>query len=229
MYPLVSIEYMEETERICSERSSGGKRLIIILITQPSIADGREILGQFNSIHYQSRQYCGIYAPGFSEFGFSEEYKDALKYRSVDNKEWWYSDKAFWEMIDQLEERIGWGFSGETEMLLLQSKEDGITALNFRNYVTLQITHGIRKGYCDSFPKLLTQIISASKRHTQLDDAMVDVLMHNINVKEIILDALRESVSGNIGKAAIKVATKAIADRSFYITPAVAAKRRKNK
>ena len=220
MYPLDTLENIENHEKLATEKNLGGTRLVILLVAQPSLPDGRDILAQFNSIHYQTQRHCGVYVPGFSVSPFPSEYNDSKPFDTIDNAKWWYSDKAFWETIELLENRIQWRCSGESEMIMLHSKTTGKSALDFTNYVSLQIAHGIRKGYYESFPRLFTQIISAAKRQNKSTDALLDVAKQNISIREVVLDA--------ISQLDVKVAAKALKDKAFYVTSAMSAKRRKN-
>ena len=80
--------------------------------------------------------------------------KDSSHYKKVAEiigRDWYFSNKTFVEFKNNLERRIKWEYSGETEILILQNNPGGTDPLNFSNYVAIDVNKGLREGYIDSF------------------------------------------------------------------------------
>ncbi len=187
--------------------SNLSQHVIIILLVKPSDANSAELISQFNYYHFASRTYCAIYAPGYSIEPFPQNY-DSQKTAHVDGNDWYYSDRCFAEFVDQLENRTKWQYCGEPEILILQSGTGSHSALNFSNYVSLDIMKGIREGYIDSPQRMIQELLNAARTE--------------VEAKSVLAQAKRLSIS-EIAKAAIESASpipkpikEIIKDRLFY-------------
>ena len=70
------------------------------------------------------------------------------------------------EFKNNLERRIKWEYSGETEILILQNNPGGIDPLNSSNYVAIDVNKGLREGYIDSFQRFMESLIRKFKKHS---------------------------------------------------------------
>jgi hypothetical protein len=94
--------------------------LVIILFCNPSTPFARdELLPSLNYFHKRSKQYINIFCCGFGAFGSESDYPDMEKVGKVDGNDWFYSDEAFVNVVEEFEARTKWKYSGENELLLL--------------------------------------------------------------------------------------------------------------
>lgn len=169
------------------ERGVENKKIVVLLFARPTET---QILQEFEYIHYNSKNYCSIYAIGYTN-DFDKQKSNT--YRKVDvnmNCDWFYSTKAFVEFKDKLEQRIKWEYSGGTEILVLQNNPGKPNSLDFQNYVAIDVNKGIREGYIDSFQSFMESLIRSAKSKVTAKEAIKDVRNSKIKIKEIIVGAI---------------------------------------
>ncbi len=156
---MIAASTYEEIER--REKEIPNMELVVFLFARTTETD---ILREFEYIHYSAGNYCSIYAIGFTD---DEDRGKEKPYRKVDevhmDRNWYFSMKAFNEFKEKLQGRIRWEYSGETEILVLQNNPGQRDALNFQNYVAININKGIREHYIDSFQQFMESLIRSSK------------------------------------------------------------------
>ena len=191
MYAVNTYEQIQTNERIINEN-----HIIILMFVRPNEADSDTIIKSFNYLHHNSSKYCSIYAVGYTNDESSFRYYDTVK--GVNCGDWYYSDEAFVEFKNKLEDRIKWRYSGENELIILQSNIDNPSnILNFQNYVAVNISQGIRMEYIESYSNFMENLIRQSKEE--------------VNSKKAVDKAVRFSAN--------KIATLAIEESKQIPTP----------
>ncbi len=175
----------EEIERI--ERQVENMEIVVFLFARPKEDN---ILKEFEYIHYNSKEYCSIYAIGYTnDFTKAED----RTYRKVDamlRQDWYFSMKVFTEFKEKLQDRIRWNYSGGAEILVLQNNPGQRNVLNFQNYVAIDVNKGIREGYIDSFENFMESLIRSSKRWVTAKEAISDIRNAKISIKGILADTI---------------------------------------
>lgn len=198
----------EEIESI--ERSVENKELVIFLFVKPTNNASKEIINEFEYIHYNSGKYCSIYAIGYTNNTDKPLDSSYREIETVCNSRWYFSNKMYVDFKERLERRIKWLYSGEIEVLILQNNPGSRSSLNFSNYVAINISNGIREGYIDSFQQFMEALIRSSKKNVTAKEAISDVANYRISVKDIIVGAINDCKKI---PAPIK---SIISDRLFY-------------
>lgn len=120
-----------KTVRVEETRDS---KLIGILFAHPNSPLAKlEIVNHLNQFHHRSGEAVDFFCVGYGAY-WPEGYKpDILRATNIDGTDWLFSDAAFSQVIDEIEELTKWQYSGETELLLLAAvKNDvGETHLDF--------------------------------------------------------------------------------------------------
>lgn len=114
---MFAVNTYEEIEHRQKENSD--KQIIVLLFVRPTAPNAREIIEEFDYIHYNSERYCSIYAVGYSN-DFSKA--NDRRYKQVTNiagSDWFFSNAEFVKCKNNLEERIQWKYSGENELIVL--------------------------------------------------------------------------------------------------------------
>ena len=207
MISMFAASTYEEIEQL--EKQIENYEIVVFLFARPTEAD---ILKEFEYIHYNSAKYCSIYAIGYTDH--LGKAKDPT-YRKVNvgfENDWYYSNKAFVEFKDKLQDRIQWKYSGGTEILVLQNNPGNQNVLNFRNYVAIDVNKGIKEGYIDSFQSFMESLIRSSKRSVTAKEAMNDICNSRLSVKSVLVDAIDDS------KKVPTSVKKIVKDRLFYRT-----------
>lgn len=193
----------EEIERY--EREVENAEIVVFLFVR---ATETEILKEFEYIHYNSANYCSVYA-----IGYTDDAEKDKTYRKVEvymDNDWFYSPKAFTEFKKKLEKRIQWRYSGEVDILILQNNPGCSNSLNFQNYVAIDIKKGIKEGYIDSFQRFMESLIKSAESRCTAQEAIRDVRNSRISVKDILSGAIDDS------KKIPTPVKEIVKDRLFY-------------
>lgn len=207
MFAINTYEEIEKTEKYINE-----KHIIVLLFVRPSLNGANNIINEFNYLHYNSSKYCSIYAVGYSNSANTAKYHDFIKVRGIKNKDWYYSDQAFVAFKNKLEQRLNWHYSGDIELIVLQSNPDSENILNFQHYLAIDINYGIRNEYIDSFPRFMESLIRSSRKEVEAVPAINQVRRSRYRLSEIVCQAIDECKK-------VPFPIKRIAkDRLFYRT-----------
>ena len=98
MFAVNTYEEIEKNERRLNE-----KHIIILLFVRPSLSGAKEIIEEFDYIHYNSDRYCSVYAVGYTNDSCESSYPDFRVAGGVDGVSWYYSNKAFVNFKNKLE------------------------------------------------------------------------------------------------------------------------------
>lgn len=207
MYAVNTYEAIEANEKELNE-----KHIIVLLFVRPSLPGAQQIIEEFNYLHFNSQKYCSIYAVGYSNDKNALAFHDARTVKGVCNADWYYSDEAFIQMKNKLENRLKWKYSGDIEMIILQSNPGGNSILNFENYLAVDVNYGIKNDYIESFPRFMESLIRSSKQEVQVTDAAEDLRSGRYKISKIVGASIDEC------KKIPKPLKMIIKDRLFYRT-----------
>lgn len=175
------------------ERLIENQEIVVLLFVKPTSQDAVDIIREFEYIHYNSSKYCSIYAVGYSNDFQKQSDTHYRKICEILNGDWYFSSKAFVEFKDNLEKRIKWKYSGETEILVLQNNPGKHDPLNFTNYIAIDVNKGLKEGYIDSFQRFMESLVRSAKSSVTAKEAMFEIRKSRVSVKEIILGAIDDS------------------------------------
>ena len=195
----------EEIEK--REREVKNKEIVVFLFARSTETD---ILKEFEYIHYNSYKYCSIYAIGYTDNPAKAKDSSFREVESNMDNQWYFSTKEFVDFKEKLQKRIGWRYSGETEVLVLQNNPGEPNILNFQNYVAIDVNKGVREGYIDSFQRFMESLIRSSKSKVTAKEAIDDVELARISLRDVIADAIDDC------KKVPTPIKKILKDRLFY-------------
>ncbi|MFQ7293314.1 MAG: hypothetical protein ACLRQ0_13975 [Monoglobales bacterium] len=192
------------------ERRIENLEIVVFLFVKPSTQEANDIIREFEYIHFNSANYCSIYAIGYSNDPQKNTDKTYRKITEIIGSDWYFSYSEFVDFKDKLEHRIKWRYSGETEILILQNNPDGRDPLNFSNYVAININNGLREGYLDSFQVFMESLVRSAKSKVTAKEAVFDLRKRRISIKEIIMQTIKDS------KKISSPVKKILKDKFFY-------------
>lgn len=192
------------------ERRIENKEIVVFLFVKPTTQDAIDIIQEFEYIHYNSAKYCSIYAIGYSDNPEKKTDKYYRKVTEIVDSNWYFSNKAFVDFKNNLERRIKWEYSGETEVLILQNNPGSRDPLNFSNYVAIDVNKGLREGYIDSFQRFMESLVRSSRSKVTAKESAADLCKSCISIKDTIAEAIDNS------KKIPVPAKQIIKDRLFY-------------
>jgi len=186
--------------------------IIILLLVKPSDDTSSEVISKFNYLHKKSGKYCNIYPIGYSE-NFSNDYDDIQEVNGVENRKWKYSDQCFIEFTSDISKRLkSWKYVEDIQVVILQNiVNEGISKLDFTNYISIDINYGLRKGYIESFAKFMGYLIVASKSEVEAKEVIKKANKMRYSYKDILTAAIN-----SIPKLP-KPIKHMLNDRAFYI------------
>ena len=185
-------------EIVSIERNIENQEVVVFLFVKPNDQAALDIIKEFEYIHYNSGKYCSIYAIGYTNDFTKKNDRNYRKISSVLDSDWYFSNKAFVEFKNALESRIGWKYSGETEVLVLQNNPGKIDPLNFQNYIAIDINKGIREGYIDSFQLFMETLVRSSKSKVCVKTITRDLRKSRISIKDIVKDTINDSKKNSV-------------------------------
>lgn len=197
-------------EIVKHERRIKNMEIVVFLFVKPTSQDATDIIQEFEYIHYNSEEYCSVYAIGYSDDPQKKNTSHYKKVAEIIGSDWYFSNKTFVEFKNSLEKRIKWEYSGETEVLILQNNPRGRDPLNFSNYVAIDVNKGLREGYIDSFQMFMESLIRSSRSKVTAKEATADLRKSRISIKDTIAEAIDHS------KRIPDPAKQIVKDRLFY-------------
>lgn len=179
-------------EIIKQESQIEEKQIVVFIFVRPTMSQARDFVRDFEYIHYNSGEYCSIYAIGYTNDASKANDRTYELIERFGYSEWFFSTKAFVEFKNNLEQRINWDYTGEVELLILQNDWNSKDHLNFQNYVAISIDEGLRKGYIDSFPRFMESLVRSARKYVSAEDAIADVASQRISIRNIIQESIDE-------------------------------------
>ncbi|MBD5130032.1 MAG: hypothetical protein HDT43_08920 [Ruminococcaceae bacterium] len=183
MYIVNTYEQIEQKEKELNEN-----HIIILLFVRPTVCGAEDIIKEFNYIHYDSSKYCSIYAVGYTNELSSTQF--TYNVIGVDGADWYFSDEDFIDFKNKPEDRLKWRYSGENELIVLQSNIEGNNILNYQNYVAININEGLRKEYIPSYSMFMASLIRNSKSEVKASNAVKKT--YRLKKRQIVEMALEE-------------------------------------
>lgn len=182
----------------------------MLLFVRPTNSDALDIIKEFEYIHYNSGKCCSIYAVGYTNDFTKADTPSYKKTETIMNQDWYFSSKAFVDFKNKLERLIKWEYSGETELLILQNNPGNSSPLNFQNFVAINVTHGLREGYIDSFQAFMESLVRSARAEVTAREAIQRIANKRISIKGVVSGAIDDS------KKIPTPIKKVVKDRLFY-------------
>ena len=195
------------------EKEKKHNHLIMVLLVRPGKDITTEIITDFDYLHYRSGESLAIYAAGYTN-DFDHAYE--VNYREVttcNGSTWYYSAKDFDDFRNNLAKRVkSWKYSGDIELLVFQGSVVEDNGFDFRNYISLNISYGLKHNFISSFSSFMELVIDYTERAL---NERTDMLTPNgkLKVRPII-----ESAIENCNDTSISV-KKIVKNRHFYKLP----------
>ena len=170
--------------------------MIGILITRPSLATGKDIVGELEYYHHLTGHAINFYLPGYGAYWNTEEYPDMKVVTEIDRTEWSFSSKSFVEFINALEEVSRWKYSGESELLLIPY-HDG--KLDFSSVAVFCLDAMLKDETISSVSRFITEL----SRSARLNNEVKSIVAKGATkcVTKAIAQEMIDSFFRNVSKA----------------------------
>lgn len=119
-YDRIIEELTSSFESSLKSTSDPGVKLVGLLFARPNAALGKgEIIPSIDYFHHRSGASIDFFCAGYRRFG-RREYDDEVAVTTGEDP-WYFSNIAFNKLRDQVANRTTWSYSGEADLLLLDS------------------------------------------------------------------------------------------------------------
>ena len=183
-------------------------RAVGILIARPNIdIVKQEILSDINYFYHRSGKYIDFFLPGYGAY-WHGHYPDAVDICKVNGVDWSYSDKMFCEFINELESISSWRYSGETELIIINSSNG---TLDLTSTMSIWLEAAIKDEAIRSIRNFLETIIRIARNKVDASDFRNSLMKGSARVS--IIDILLEQLPLITGKTLKK--TKHFVNRNI--------------
>ena len=181
--------------------------LVAILFCNPNTGFCKsEILSSLSYFHHRSKEAINLFCCGYGAYWPEDKYPDLVPTIKIDGEQWYYSDNAFVQALEDFESRTKWRYSGENELLLLDvSPSDVPSDLNINNAIVCNLEQMKRDKAFTSVRSLFEDLIRYCAS-TEFADAFsfsdrqgLDIA--NSTLKNSILSLLPEPLQASYSKA----------------------------
>lgn len=155
-------------EEKCDSKLAG------ILLAHPNAQTAQnEIVSHLSHFHLRSGEAVDFFCVGYGAYWPPSHYADQKVVASIDGTDWYFSEAAFSEVIDQLEKETRWSYSGETELILLSAHKgsDGKAELDFGSAIVCNLERMESDGAFSSIRSFFAQIFKFAKQKRASDPA----------------------------------------------------------
>lgn len=140
----------------CMRECQSNKDVVGILITRPDLSTGKEILANLNYFHHSSGKCSNFYVPGYGAYWYGT-YPDERVVTTINGIEWSFSDKLFFEFINELQAHSEWVYFGESELLIIEY-ENG--KLSFDKMLRFYLDDMLRDNIISSISSFFSQMFN---------------------------------------------------------------------
>ncbi len=158
-----------QTVEIEEERNS---KLVGFLFSHPASKLAKEeIVNHLPHFHLRSGEAVDFFCVGYGAYWPPEHHSDQEAVIKIEGVNWLFSEKAFSEVIDELESLTKWKYSGEVELLLVSAvkEKSGKTSLNFDNAITCNLESMSKDKAFTSVRAFFSSLFNYAKKHSTVD------------------------------------------------------------
>lgn len=177
-------------------------KLVGILFCHPKTPLAKtEIVDQLAHFHERSGEAVDFFCPGYGAYWPPDHFTDQKVIASIDGVDWLFSEKAFSQVIDDLEAETKWKYSGETELILVTAhrRNSCDTELDFQNAIVCNLEVMSQVKAFTSVRAFFTGIFLYAKTHSENDPTW----------------GLSDSKGLSIGKSALSEAVLSLLPKSL--------------
>ena len=214
--PIITLGYMTSLDMRTPTRYQAVKveetrssKLIGILLAHPNAPLAKsEIVDHLNHFHHRSGEAIDFFCVGYGAYWPDNHYPDQTKIVKIDGVDWLFSDKAFSQVIDELEKETKWQYSGETELLLISAikDEEGNTSLDYGAAIVCNLEAMLKDKAFSSVRAFFEGVFRFAKKHSCSDEAWAlsdnkGLQVGGAALKEAVLSLLPKSLKESYKKA----------------------------
>lgn len=195
-----------QTIEIELERKS---KLVGLLFSHPeSKLAQEEIIKHLPHFHLRSGNAVDFFCIGYGAFWPPNHHLNTKNVVTIEGVDWLFSEEAFSNVIDELQQESKWEYSGETDLILVSAVKDqsGNTYLDFDNAIVCNLEGMSKDNAFTSVRSFFTGLFKYAKSHSASDptwglsDAQGATIAKSA-LKDAVLSLLPASLKDSYKKA----------------------------
>ncbi len=170
-----------------------------IFLTRPDLASGKSIINSLGYYHHLTSRNINFYLPGYGAYWNPVEYPDMEPVTNINGANWSYSNKAFVDFVNELEDASKWKYSGESELLIIPY-QDGF--LDFEKVLVFHLDAMLRDETIDSISGFITSLSRTVRKNNNVKS------ISGKGVAKSFASTIMEEIENNLPNILTKTVTK---------------------
>ncbi len=195
-----------QTIKIEEENNS---KLIGILFSHPKTTLAKsEIIDHLAQFHVRSGEAVDFFCVGYGAYWPPEHFADQRPVVTIEGVDWLFSEQAFSNIIDDLENNSKWLYSGETELILVAAvkKKTGIIEIDYSNAIVCNLEAMSKDKAFTSVRAFFEGLFKYAKKNSRNNPAWgysdkAGMGIAKSAIKDAILSLLPKNLKENYSKA----------------------------
>ncbi len=158
-----------------------------ILFTRPDLTTGKEIIDGLEYYHHWTSRNINFYLPGYGAYWAKDKYPDMRPVTMINGVQWSYSNKAFVDFVNNLENESKWKYSGESELVIIPYASN---VLDFSDVLVFKLDVMLRDKTIYSVSNFITSLSRNVRRNNEIGS-----IAHKGAVKCVAHNMIEEMVS----------------------------------
>lgn len=158
-----------QTVRSTEER---GSKLVGILLCHPGSPLAKsEILEHLPFFHVRSGEAIDFFCAGYGAYWPPNHHIDSKEVTEIDGEKWLFSNEAFNQVIEEIEDESKWRYGGETELLLIPvtKSNDGEVTFQYDYSIVCNLEAMAKDGAFSSVRAFFDRIFRFAKSKSASD------------------------------------------------------------
>lgn len=166
-----------------------------ILITRPDLPTGKQIMNSLEYFHFRTGKSVNFYLPGYGAYWTKYDYPDGIVVTRINGVEWSFSNEMFVSFIQNLEHYSKWQYSGESELLLVELKDN---VLSYQNTMQFHLDNMLRDRVIGSIPQFFETLFRVCANKDSLQQ--ISNIFGQKTVKHVSMEFVLSNVPSGLRK-----------------------------
>ena len=137
--------------------------LVGLLFARPDSAVAKkDIIPNLSYLHYRSANNVDLFCAGYGADWEPAMYPDYRQVGVVNGTKWFFSDKAFAGLCEELEHRTRWRYMGETDLILVNADQ----TISFSQAIVVTLEKALRDNAIQSVASFFEEIIKFARNYS---------------------------------------------------------------
>ena len=145
--------------------------------------------------HFRTGKSVNFYLPGYGAYWTKYDYPDGIVVTRINGVEWSFSNEMFVSFIQNLEHYSKWQYSGESELLLVELKDN---VLSYQNTMQFHLDNMLRDRVIGSIPQFFETLFRVCANKDSLQQ--ISNIFGQKTVKHVSMEFVLSNVPSGLRK-----------------------------